>query len=62
MCFFKYYRGHCVRKQNNDSHLFSPEKAQKSGPVSCRSNTWMDLAVHLMSQSLRAGTCKIRRR
>lgn len=34
-----------VRKQNNVSHLFLPEKAQNSSPGSCHFNIWMDLGV-----------------
>lgn len=34
-----------VRKQNNGSHLVSPEKAQNSSPGSCHFHIWMDLGV-----------------
>lgn len=41
---------------------FLQKKTQNSGPGSCHFNTWMDLTVHWMSQSLQACACEIRMR
>lgn len=58
--FFKYLEVAMLDNKVRIAICFPRRNAQNSGPVSCCFNTWMDLAVHLMPQSLLVCTCKIR--